>query len=304
MGNLTGRARMNADLRLRSSLSPRALLLSTGEMLPDAGEALTARMMPVEYRREDVDLPQLSRAQEEAWRYRHAVAAYLDWLAPQYPDLQTTLPHRRDENRAGLHSIGGHARTPGIIANLQTAVDLFTEFAYEVDAMTAAQVQDLREEAEGAFALIGEQQVSRLTDTDPIRQFISVLDTLLSQGKVDFHERGVDKEPTWGRDLIGWYDACADGFIYLDMAAAWNRVARWFHDEGSTLGLTQAAMTRALVEQGYALVMPGPTGHGRHLTHRITMNGRSHRVLKLHMDPLRLPFAEQFLHQPPTGGAA
>src|SRR5207237_1059993 len=81
-----GRARMNSDLTLRAVYRPRALLISTGEQLPD-GQSVLARLVTVEVRRPDIAMDSLNRAQAERAQYGSAMAGYIAWLAPQLDAL-------------------------------------------------------------------------------------------------------------------------------------------------------------------------------------------------------------------------
>ena len=287
LGNLQGRIRMRADLSLQRTYLPRALLISTGEIYP-SGESVVARTLAIESSRGAVKRNELSAAQQEADLYPHAMAAYILWLADQYDSLGPEIQHSylllRD--RATEDDDKNHARTPGAIAHLQVAMELFTRFAQEVGAATREEMEGLQEEAWACFLSLGEQQGARLLEENVVDRYLQVLDTLLAQGKVEFHEKGSDSHPTYGTDFLGWYDT---EFLYVDTAAAFNRVSRFFRDEGRTLGATEPTLRRALFEQQ---ILVRRDEDSKHLTSRLRVNGRVHRVAALRLD--RLHFAAHF----------
>src|SRR5208282_450730 len=67
-GNLTGRGRMDSNLKQRQSFSPRGLIVSTGEGRPP-GESVAARCIVLEPHRAKVKLPELTAAQERAKQF-------------------------------------------------------------------------------------------------------------------------------------------------------------------------------------------------------------------------------------------
>jgi hypothetical protein len=64
-GNASGRARMAADLTMRTTKPPRALILSTGEDIPRS-QSLRARMLVLEHGEGDVGWEKLTECQHDA----------------------------------------------------------------------------------------------------------------------------------------------------------------------------------------------------------------------------------------------
>ena len=287
LGNVQGRLRMRADLSIQKIYLPRAMMVSTGEIYPN-GESVIARTMAIDYMRGQVDVPMLSKIQEQASLFPHAMAAYVLWIGKQYDHLAKTLPTSFAEirNRATTGEAREHARTPAAVAHLQLAIDLFAGFATEMGAATQEEMERLSDEAWVTLTQLGEHQTSRLREESPVERYLHVLDTLLAQGKVAIHERGSEKQPNVGQDLLGWYDT---DYVYLDPVATYNRVSRWYRDEGRTLGSSEDTIRRSLLEQG---ILQRQGGDEHHLASRISVNGRRHRVVTLNID--KLPFGEQF----------
>ncbi len=284
LGNVQGRARMQANLRLQHTLTPRALMVSTGEVFPQ-GESLVARILPVEFTRASVNIQRMSAAQLETDQYREAMAVYVEWLANRYASIGPELQERIRDYRtiAANDAAETHGRTSATVAVLQAAAELFAEFAADVGAITAGEAEQLTRESWQVFLDLQREQTKRLGDEDVTDQFFNVLDTLLSQQKIAFLPKGSHENPPFGTDLVGWYDADA---IYLDPVAAFNKVSKWMRDENRTLGVTEPGLRRALLERGIVARREGE----QRLTARLSVNSRQHRVLTLIRD--RVPFSD------------
>ncbi len=287
LGNLQGRVRMRADLTMQKTYPPRAALITTGEIYP-TGLSVLARMLAVDYTRSQVDKRVLTEVQALAHHFPHGMSAYVQWMAPQYEELKKALPeqYRMLRTLASSNEDQEHARTPGSLAALQVAMDNFAEFAISVGGQSRAAMQELSDETWLVFQNIGRNQEAMLRDESPLDRYLQTIDTLLAQKKVVLHLRGSEIDPPFGQDLIGWYDT---EFVYLDPVATYNRVAKWYRDEGRTLGITEGVLRKSLLEEG---ILVRPSDSDSHLTSRLSVNGRRHNVMTLHIE--KLPFGDLF----------
>ncbi len=118
-GNRSGRSRLRPDGELRPVRAPRGLIMITGEDMP-RGSSLRARLFVVEIETGDITSDRLSKAQEAAagGLYCQSIAAYLQWLAPQYEKVREHLQSEVARLRQEATRSGQHRRTPDIVANL------------------------------------------------------------------------------------------------------------------------------------------------------------------------------------------
>jgi len=131
VGNQNGRGRLDKNADVRATYVPKALLMSSGEVLP-TGRSLVARMIVLRLGDEAVDVQELSRLQRLAGdgRFVAALSGYLRWLSTRMIDLGDSLPRRLESERDRLIEVGAeHKRTPGVVANLFLGVDLFLDYA-------------------------------------------------------------------------------------------------------------------------------------------------------------------------------
>ena len=66
-----------------------------------------------------------------AGRYVGAMSGYLSWLAVRYDQVRGDLAGERAALRDKVLSANGHARTPGIVADLAVGWKFFLAFATE-----------------------------------------------------------------------------------------------------------------------------------------------------------------------------
>ena len=117
VGNQQGRSRMVGSGRLQQSRPPRALLLATGENVPQ-GQSIRARLLIIEVATGDIDLATLNECQRAGAEEHLAssMGAFLGWIAGRYDELQQHLQTRTREIRGQGRGRAVHARLPAALA--------------------------------------------------------------------------------------------------------------------------------------------------------------------------------------------
>jgi hypothetical protein len=94
---------MNKDGRPSEAHAPRALVLATGEEVPQ-GQSIRARLLIIEIGPEEVERTALTECQKfgQQGRFSVSMGAFLVWMAGQYEVLQQRLRTRAEEIRAQL----------------------------------------------------------------------------------------------------------------------------------------------------------------------------------------------------------
>jgi hypothetical protein len=143
-GDLRGRERMGPDMKPLPSLSPRCGLLSTGEDTAARGSAKGRSLLVSVTRGETSGTNSVAhatltplQADAAAGAYARTMAAYIQQVAfrgldHQLDRLKQLTTEFRD--RAMREEVHGHARTPGILADLAAGYRLFLEWASTVIA--------------------------------------------------------------------------------------------------------------------------------------------------------------------------
>ena len=288
-GNRGGRQRLGADLRERQTYYPRALVLSTGELLP-GGLSLLARIMPVSVERADVDLIRLTEAQNKRELLPAAIRSYVAWLSADFVNRIAWARALWMEYR-NQAVVNGHGRLPEMVAWLSLGFRLFNEFMAEVGIISQAEVAENLEFGFATFVELAKTHASRLAVERPAQKFLAVLKELLAQRVVYF--RGVHGEapvnselwgwtpsgdPPPGAECLGWVDA---DLVYLLPEAAFRRVTEVMRRQGEHLGTTKRGLFDALKRDG--IILPGPHGENTWLK---KAEGRPRQVLHVRADKL------------------
>jgi hypothetical protein len=182
-GNQQGRSRMGGDGRLHAQKQPRALILATGEEVPQ-GQSIRARLLIVEVRPGDVDRATLSECQR-AGRKGHlaeSMGAFVSWIADQYEEMQGRLHNRALEICSQGRGRTVHARLPAALAELQSGWEMFLQFAREVGAIGHAQKEELEQRSAKALGQLAAMQAKHHAGSDPAVRFVALLQAALGCG--------------------------------------------------------------------------------------------------------------------------
>jgi hypothetical protein len=292
-GNNAGRQRMQADATLRATRSPRGLILSTGEDVPQ-GQSLRARLLVLELGPRDLRWERVTECQGDAeeGRYAQALAGFVRWLAPRYDEQHRWLRTRVAELRQEASGEGQHRRTPEIVAHLTAALDCFLDYAHEAGAISEAEARALRKRAWKALGGAAQAQHAHQATGDPAERFLELFRAALAAGRAhvagaDGHEP--DMAPSWGwrmldraydwrpqGDRVGWLDG---EHLYLQPDASYAVAQRLARDQGQEFVLAPRTLHKRLSERELLVSTEG----GRNtLTVRRTLEGARRSVLHLH----------------------
>ncbi len=208
-GNQQGRSRLGGNGLLSAAKPPRALVLATGEEVPQ-GQSIRARLLIVEVGPGEVNRTRLSECQGTAQegRFAESMGAFLSWIARHYEERQQRRQTRVLEIRSQGHGRTVHARLPGTLAELQGAWELFLEFALEVGAIGLAEKDKLEGRRQRAMAQLCALQATYQDTSDPALRFVALLQAALACGRAHVADRrggAPDDAAVWGwkRKLAG-----------------------------------------------------------------------------------------------------
>ena len=214
----TGRGRMYSNIKY-----PRGLLIVTGEDLT-TGYSRTARIITLENNRKEVNTLFMDTAQKNKYQYCQAMSNYIAWLKVNWERLKKKLPARYLELRSNSQLESEHPRAPEIIAGLFCGTETAIEFALDNKAIDAKEAKTYLHDAWDIFQELAKKQGLRIEEQRAGRQFLNILKTMYSQGKVKFQPKDSEVQPTasTSSEYIGWYykDKNGDTTYYLDIEAA------------------------------------------------------------------------------------
>jgi hypothetical protein len=289
-GNHQGRSRLSGERLASSGQPPRALLLASGEAVP-AVASIRARLLIVEVAAGDVDLSTLSECQRAGHdgHLATSIGAFLCWIAGRFDELQSSLQTRALEIRQGGLGRSVHARLPGTLAQLQSAWEIFLEFAFEAGAIGKEEQQDLGKRNERALAQLAVLQAQYQEASDPTLRFVALLKEALASGHAHVADRRgkLPQEPAiWGwqrkRSGSGWsQQGIRIGWVigsdlYLESAASYEVVQKIARVD--RILVSEQTLRHRLRQRG----MLASTDSGRQMvTVRRMLDGRSRQVLHL-----------------------
>jgi hypothetical protein len=220
-GNHQGRSRMGGDGRLRAPKLPRALILATGEEVPQ-GQSIRARLVIVEVRAGDVDRTALNECQcaGREGQLAESMGAFVSWIAGQYEKMQGRLQNRALEIRSQGYGRTVHARLPSALAELQTGWEMFLHFAQEVGAIGLVEKEELEQRSVKALGQLAAVQAKYQVGSDPALRFVALLQAALSYGRAHVADpRG--KPPTEAEEW-GWrYKPRGRGWVAQGTRIGW-----------------------------------------------------------------------------------
>lgn len=312
-GNQSGRGRLQSDLKQRAAYYARGLVLSTGEDIP-RGQSCRARITIASLSRDaadprngDVDLQRLSELQTHArsGALAGAMAAYLQWLAPQIDTLKETLPEaiRASRDQAAHSGLKGHSRAPSDLASLCAGLVLFARFAQDCGALGEDEAGRLLAETTAALRGLIEAQDEHQASQDEVARFLALLASALSSGRchafdLEGGDKGLPRGPHaraygWTQDAsgehrpqgqcIGYLEGDA---LYLDGEAAYAVAAKYASDQGGAFEISQRTVFARIFERGLlAQVEREASGKTRHAIQK-RIHGKKARVYALRLSAL------------------
>jgi hypothetical protein len=277
--NNSGRGRLAGDGTLRGDKLPRALVVTTGEDLP-VGESLTARMLVVRVPEgQGLDLSRgapinTAQAASREDTYALAMAGFVNWLAPRYGDLKSTIEQRRNQYGYEVRDRVWHNRTPAIYGNLMIAREEWLNFATEIGAIDEERRTALAEKAKMAVLAAIQAQGEYLGNADPVERYRDLLREALASGNA--HVRAPGEEPGPGVHL-GWISP-EGTYLYPDVSLS---LAKHMAEAvGDPLPFSGQAMNKRLLERGW-LVATNLDKNRKSIPVRRTIEGRTETVLHL-----------------------
>lgn len=271
-GNLAGRGRLRSDLSQRPTWQPRGLIIGTGEQFPSQ-QSVVARTLLIEVDRTQIDVVALTRVQKESALLQHAMAGFIEWLAPQMNELPSALRSAFENVRTMATSDDDHLRLPGNLSALWIGLDYGLRYAIELGVLSEGEAATKRDAGWDALLGLGRQQARIIEGERPSRRFLSVLAAMVSQGRALLLRRDSHAEDYFGNaNVLGWQDA---EFIYLIPDAAYQAAVRFCRDAGECFPVRSERLFRDLNREQLSECSPGRN------TAVARLGGQVRRVIKL-----------------------
>lgn len=267
-GNHSARGRLTPEGVLREYKPPRGLILSTGEDIP-RGHSVRARLLVLEIAKSDINLALLTKLQQYAKRgtFSNSLAGFARWIARDYKARLADFEEQCGRIRSELPSTV-HARTPGLLADLQAGFEMFLEYACEARAFENERSRELKTQLHAALIRCLSAQEDLQATAEPTLVYFDLLRTAISTKRAHFADVSggpPDEQELWGwkkklgnsvtdweapGTCIGWIE---DDNLYLEPDAAFYAAQEVARNTGENLPVTKRTLNRRLDENGLLL---------------------------------------------------
>ena len=141
-------------------------------------------MLVIQVEPDAVNLENLTQSQSDGTRglLATAMGAYVQWLLAGFNDRLETFRERVDALRSRF--IARHRRTPGAVAELAAALELFLAFAVEAGAIREGLRDQILAEAEQALIDVAQSQLGSAAAGNPALRFRDLIRTLIATRRV------------------------------------------------------------------------------------------------------------------------
>lgn len=278
-GNQGGPGRNNPDGSVKPEKFNRSLSIITAEDLP-LGESLIARCLCLELDKHDVDNTVLSELQAVARNGELAglMTAYIQYLAPRIDEFKQHLPESirllADAARSSTY-FTSHPRAPIQFANLVAAMEIFTGFLADSEALTEAQANTLLSTVEDQLKQAFLLQTGYTEDQDEAFRSIGLMRSLLANGAAHIASKISQAEPeqlpyAWGwikdesghntykpkGNLIGWYAGAigeSGPEVWLEPNSAFKELQEYATRQGEPMLLNRNTLWRRWFQKGWII---------------------------------------------------
>jgi hypothetical protein len=238
-----------------------------------------------------------------AGQYPQSLAGFVRWLAPQFGELCQGLPGERAALRDRALTGNGSPRTPGIVADLALALNLFLDFAQGIGALSHAEREALGHRAWQALQEAAERQSEQVQAAEPTAHFLRLLAASLASGRA--HVAGpAGEEPDcperwgWRREEVGTEENATPRWraqgkrigwvggsnLLLEPEASYAAAQELARDQGEALPVAPRTLHRRMKERG--LLATWDARRQRNTVRRTLEGVKDREVLHLRADSL------------------
>jgi hypothetical protein len=253
VANQTGRGRANRNGTPQPDRPPRALLLVSGEDR-SAGHSKASRTIFDRFTPGAINKMKLTAAQKDAAAgfFAQANAAYLKWLAPQYPELKSRTEKRVAELRSEFEAKGRHQRTAENLASLAVGFEMFLECAVSHKAITPSESAELWRRFMEAMKHVADEQDSLQKTEDPIVEALRMLKAAKHSGRIylvgETDDAGTKVAPDPHAIKIGQLDENGSWMCLPD--TLYSTMLQLYREQGRTFPKTKDEFLQELKERG------------------------------------------------------
>ena len=262
--NSRGRGRADRTGKAQADKPPRGSIVATGEDRLQ-GESLNARVITVEMTKGDVDFEKLSKCQSDALQglYAQVLAAFLQWLAPRYPQVLAHWEADMAALRTAFGTDDAHRRTASNLASLAMGWVCFLRFCVDIGMYSTEAAEVTWSGIASQLTASGQRQSEHIQSSNAAVKFVDLLSQGLGAGLAHVSDTNGHppnhaeafgwREDARSRELkaqgekIGWIDGEE---LYLIPEVTYGVIEQIAARSGSSLMLTPRSLWKRLKTEG------------------------------------------------------
>lgn len=181
----SGRLKGSKESKAYQDPTPRSLIILTSEVIPTLN-SLLGRQVILRLNEKLISKKQVDVVQDKckAGVYAGTMAAFIEWIIPQWDELQARKRQRTRSIRDELIEGGANERTSEELAAIAFGLDIFLMFAVDVGAITEDAATQLWLDAKPGFVATTQEQIDTQHREDICTRFLEIVASLLQSCKV------------------------------------------------------------------------------------------------------------------------
>lgn len=252
-GDRTSRGRLTMTMESQTQFIPRGMALITGETIVP-GNSTVARLIPIELKKDDVDLDKLTIAQDNAEALSVAMREYILWLTKncneEKKDFIDTLKYNYNYyyNYIKTNSIETHGRTYEAFSILLLSLDIMYQFHIDMGSISQEEADLEEEEAKTIFLELIKSKHELNRYDNPVEVFLDTIKNLITSNTITI--RNLETNEVIGNKYKTESGYCDSQFYYFDLHTIYGLVRSKLAVAGVYLQLPEKGMVKALVNTG------------------------------------------------------
>ncbi|APF21568.1 hypothetical protein [Clostridium butyricum] len=252
-GDRTSRGRLNVTMDSQTQFIPRGMALITGETIVP-GNSTVARVVPLELKKESVNLEQLTEAQKNTELLTVVMREYILWIADEMEFNSEELLDAIKDNynyffeELRENAIATHGRTYEAFAWLLCSLDMMYQFFTSIGIVSENEVNESIDEAKSEFLELikAKHELSKLDN--PVDLFLETVKELITSRSITLKnlETGELVGNTY-KPTDGYYDS---EFYYFNSTNIYGLVRTKLLKAGTYMQLPIKGLLKALADNG------------------------------------------------------
>ncbi|SHI31309.1 hypothetical protein [Clostridium intestinale] len=232
IGDKTPKGRSNVNLKESKNLTPRGLVLITGEDFTHVKSNI-ARCINIKVEKNDVNLDKLTEFQENPLILSTSIFYYIKWLSKYMTKNQSLPKIDLDKFRKKYSNTNIHGRLIDAIWGLKYSFYLYLKYGISINVIDKKTMKEKLEQVENVFYELVEKQSMLMVSEEPLYMYLNTLNEMIISNKIIIKKIGYKPE---NKNIDGWYD---EKYYYMLPEGLYNTVFLFWRKRNKVFPLGQ-----------------------------------------------------------------